>query len=153
MALSPKERPSDFFATEPIIGWRAWRYEITVDGPRLFSVWRPAAWEPGLQIEAQCQGVWVADHEPPGDDCKCGVYAVRSLDQIRELAYERVGTVFGQVALAGEVIEGERGYRAARAWILKLYVPHLDWPRTRPLERTYGVPVGVLNPYSDSEGG
>jgi hypothetical protein len=130
--------PPDLFATEPIVGWRAWWSKITVDGPRLFSYVRSTVWEPGLQFEAECS-TW--DHEPPGDDCKCGIYAVRDFDQIR-LAMRR-GMVVGQVALAGQVIEGERGYRAARAWPLKLYIPRIEWCWAKDLASAYGVPVAL----------
>ena len=59
----------------------------------------------------------------------------------------------GQVALAGEVVEGDWGYRAARAWILKLFVPRLDWRQIQALNLSYGVPIGVLmNPISRSQG-
>jgi hypothetical protein len=56
-------------------------------------------------------------------------------------------TILGEVALAGKVIVGTKGYRASRARPRRLYVPHSKWRLAKPLQDAYCVPVDRANPF------
>jgi hypothetical protein len=130
---------------EPIVAWRGWGVNEVGSTIQLLSM-NGTEWPPRGELEANCR---TRGHAPPGTKCRCGIYAAKSLDHLREIGYNGLG-VIGEVALAGEVVEGELGYRAARAWPVKLYVPHTRWRWAKPLGRAYDVPAVLLNPY---EGG
>lgn len=73
--------------------------------------------------------------EPPGWDCRCGVYATKG----SAWAFTE-GTISGRVELTGLVIEHETGYRAERARIVELVVETEE--QERLIARRYpDVPV------------
>jgi hypothetical protein len=62
-----------------------------------------------------------------------------------------VARVLGQVALWGTVVECERGFRASRAYPVRIYVPadtgatgSVDWEDVSFDLARYGVPVELL---------
>jgi hypothetical protein len=122
-------------AVEPVVGWRCWRLCDSSDGFALVSACRPVRWEPGRPLEASCE----ADHAPPRIGCACGIYAageprlphtylpphVKAADRIRTqaiLGYDVVMAV-GLVALWGQVLECDWGWRAQLAYPRSLYLP------------------------------
>jgi hypothetical protein len=132
--LASVEAP-DF--VEPIEAWRVWRVVSVKDGYRLGSVVKPTLWPPGEPLCAECLrssplGMWFRRrrekvHAVPDEGCECGIYA-GWLPAIRPYVSDppaslAVGRVVGQVSLWGTVIECERGFRASRAYPLRLYVP------------------------------
>lgn len=142
----------------PILGWRSWLVALDGGEPRLRSVVRSDLWEPRRPFVAACAmsrgSAAFAPHTPPGSCCTCGVHAAR---ERREAASHlappsrRHGfAAIGRVALWGEVVEGERGWRAQWAYptLLELLVwrddAHVEadreWMR-RSLQRAYGIPV------------
>jgi hypothetical protein len=132
-SLSPwqvdSEEPEDeFWSPEPIIAWRTWWWNgHTLKGVR-------APWE-GPELEAKCS----VCEEPPGWDCTCGIYAVKSTP--RGHVVERKGeAVWGRVELSGLVIEHEDGYRASHVRILELWTDGGADMR-EDLTLKYGVPV------------
>jgi DNA-binding CsgD family transcriptional regulator len=54
-------------------------------------------------------------HQAPNATCTCGIYAVKSLDQLRDLDCGRRG-ISGEVHLWGTVIEHQTGWRAQFAY-------------------------------------
>jgi hypothetical protein len=86
-------------------------------------------------------------HEVPMEDCSCGFYAMRSLQQhfvsmIAEQFDRAEMYLLGRVLLAGKVIEHARGYRAERARIAEL-IPVNGTERTvAPLAASLGLPMG-----------
>jgi len=56
-------------------------------------------------------------HRVPAADCECGVYATKAVDA---LVSDKPDAWVGAVALWGTVIEHEHGYRASRAYPLRL---------------------------------
>jgi len=68
----------------------------------------------GFRAEAFCRD---HNHPAPNPNCRCGFYSLKSRSRIVEGRYDGVDDIPGEVllhvALAGEVIEGEDGYRAA----------------------------------------
>ena len=113
----------------PIVGYRVWKWENT--GLKSLCGER---WHPGQSLAARCRASAVAGpivgrakavhdaHESPQTDCTCGVYASKSLEQLRTTGYERCG-IHGEVYLWGKVIEHERGWRAQLAYPKNLFLP------------------------------
>jgi hypothetical protein len=60
------------------------------------------------------------DHQPPVEDCTCGIYAVAEPHSASEYVWDAPLSVLARVALAGKVIPGTRGWRAERARIVAL---------------------------------
>jgi hypothetical protein len=141
-----------------VVGWRAWG--VVTTGRRepalrsLFQGGKPV-WPTRDWLRATCE----FGHCPasPGEHCYCGLYAARDRRQLTglhqfgdptQIRYTQAGgpiTVIGQVALAGLVYPGDRGWRAARARPLRLLVPYEHWDLVDPLSRAYRVPVGLTN--------
>lgn len=70
-------------------------------------------------------------HQPPGDNCQCGFYSLKSAGYLGWILGSRANGSRGelyqlvtlQVDLSGKVIEGRLGYRAERQQVLKVIVP------------------------------
>ena len=58
--------------------------------------------------------------------------------------------VLGVVANWGKIEEWTEGYKAARSYPLRLWVPYACWRMVGPLEDAYGVPVGLRNLFKDA---
>ena len=134
MRIGRIERAWGAEALRPAVGWKVWRVE---DG-LLKSVLYGDAWPVDEPVRATCAR---HDHDAPAAYCECGVHAGRELAAWEH--YLRVGAenrVFGRVLLWGSTVEGERGWRAARARPVEIFVPAA---LTAPLEglEVYGVPV------------
>jgi hypothetical protein len=124
---------------DPIVGYRAWYYEIGQRGARLhplvqrgsggptgFGDWDGASWS---WVTATCSRPAASWHVAPEEDCTCGFYAMSTLPPVVSGCGFRTaeigpgstsGVVMGRVELAGKVIEHEWGYRAERARIAEL---------------------------------
>jgi hypothetical protein len=150
---------------EAIEAWRVWRVVGGGDGHRLGSVIKPTLWPAGAPLVAECLKTsrlteWFQrrrgrSHDSPDRACECGIYAAW-LPEIHQYLNETpqqhsVARVLGEVSLWGTVIECDRGFRAAFAYPLRIYVP-VDSP-LHPGHRwediaagleTYGVPVELL---------
>jgi hypothetical protein len=141
-----------------IVGYRAWGVTRVGRIARLTSVIQQAGiWPTNRMLLAKCPGSSDGDqgHVVPDEACSCGIYAARDRDHLLELGYGQYQDpddirVFGEVALSGKVILAEKGYRAARARVKKLYVPHSAWRLVRALEG-YQVPIGLGNPFPKEE--
>jgi hypothetical protein len=96
-------------------------------------------------------------HEVPGDECRCGFYAMSSLRGLVVEADPRFlhneGVVLGRVALAGKVVEHEYGYRAERARILELIPIQGTKVSVKRLGALLGLPVGTAVPSSPGDCG
>jgi hypothetical protein len=140
-----------------IVAWRVWRVVCRDGAYRLGSIVQPTLWEPGEALVADCHRpaalAWLLRkrrHVSPDERCDCGIYAT-------SLAHLRPGLarVVGQVSLWGTVVECEHGYRASRAYPLKVYVPAdssrgaARWHELVPGLGCYGVPVEPLAARAD----
>ena len=126
---------------DPIVGYRAWYYEIGQREARLHPITqgsgvgpRAGAWDGASWgwVTAMCSLVGPASwHVAPMEDCSCGFYAMRELRPVVQDAaqlhvWRNLGlgctssVVLGRVELAGKIIEHDRGYRAERARIVEL---------------------------------
>jgi hypothetical protein len=143
--------------SEPLQAWRLWEIEDVEAAPRLRSLYRVRFWPVGAPLEARCEAHrfrlprWV-QHAAPAETCTCGIYAVR-FDLIRTLAqHDRLpplgrSLVLGTVFLWGDVVECERGWRAALAYPSRLFMPlgSPDAAETAAGLGDYGVPVELLD--------
>ena len=115
----------------PIVAYRVWRW----DGSGLASL-RGESWPVGHALTAQCKRVrglcvdsYNNRHQAPQQSCTCGIYAARSLDQLRAFAIlvREMGhaafAICGEVYLWGVVVEHELGWRAQYAYPKNLVVP------------------------------
>jgi len=140
---------SDALRMQPIIGWRAWI--ASTEPPRLWSLARPATWAPGELVEA---------HATPTSDPRAGIHAFRTCAEAlgEFMGGWGDGLVLGSVAMWGQVVEHERGFRAQYAYPQTLVLPGswdswgpwADSDTVRALARTYGCEV---RPLADVVGG
>lgn len=86
----------------------------------------------------------------PHEGCMCGVYSRLTREQVvnetsyaNYAAHTAVPLVLCQLALAGRVIHGSKGQKAALARIARIEVPYEMERLGRRLGETYKVPVGL----------
>src|SRR5262249_54782887 len=102
-------------------------------------------------------------HDAPDIACSCGIYGVRSLVAARWYLESRfvlgpADRVIGRVALWGDVVVSEGGWRASFAYPIELFVPVPTLMQRGLLRRTrvaleetilalerYHVPVDVVD--------
>lgn len=121
---------------DPVLGWRAWLVVEQQRKFRLRSLIFPAVWPADAEFEAQCRRrsllPWrrrASRHPAPAEHCACGVYAAADLatavHYLTTPCWEGDGLlrVLGRVALWGDVVEHERGWRGSNAYPVALYVP------------------------------
>lgn len=123
---------------EPVEAWRVWRVCQREGRLVLQSAFADAPWEPGIPLSATCakrhRPAWrpwrmeTSPHAAPDISCSCGIYGVRSLVAARwyleGLAVFGTGhRVIGRVALWGDVVVSEGGWRASFAYPIELFVP------------------------------
>lgn len=147
-----------------VVAWRVWRAIVCDGAVRLASVVQPTVWEPRRALSAECHNPallrWLrrrGRHTAPYASCHCGIYAA-GLGLVGDYLLSRafatgaeIGRVIGQVSLWGDVVECERGFRAASAYPLRLYVPRqrlhprdVDPVQLARSLTDYGVPVALL---------
>jgi DNA-binding CsgD family transcriptional regulator len=97
----------------PIIGYRVWQW----DGSRIASL-NVQPWLAGRAMEATCN--LGRPHQAPQTDCTCGIYAVKTAEQLYRMSS---GGIFGEVYLWGTVVEHELGWRAQFAYPKNLILP------------------------------
>ena len=151
------DRAPDFLA--PSVGWRVWAVVEQMGQLRLASVLYPTVWPTRDELVADCLASGGA-HDVPHAHCLCGVYAASQVGlAVSYFDGRGAGTprdvyrVIGEVSLWGSVVEGARGWRAARAYPRRLYVPSRSLagvsvvaPAEVALALTaYGVPVALLD--------
>ncbi|HEX5249132.1 MAG TPA: hypothetical protein VFW14_05650 [Gaiellales bacterium] len=153
---------------EPVHGWRLWSVVDAGGRSRLQSLVCPSIWWPGHELVATCEASprdslrpWrrrMPGHAAPESRCTCGVHAMERVHHLGTYvppAASRlvVQRAVGRVALWGEVIEGSRGWRAARAYPAEIWIPHADL-RRQPVSELedialeladYGVPVHICD--------
>jgi hypothetical protein len=91
-------------------------------------------------------------HHAPQFTCECGIYAAvwRSFAPQFGLGIACNGLpVLGEVALWGDVVEAERGWRGQYAYPARLFVPMIDRKEDQAFDiaeglRGYGVEVTVV---------
>ncbi len=154
---------------EPVVGWRVWYVVESAAAAQLASIYHQVLWPQGRALEAQCGRARLPFfpfrrtlHEAPAERCLCGIYAGLP-DGVRDYLPNSclrpaAHPIVGRVSLWGDVVECERGWRAARAYPERLYVPRLGKPdaeamRLAHLLEGYGVPVEVLDDQTADDDG
>ncbi|HSP71995.1 MAG TPA: hypothetical protein VLN26_06475 [Gaiellaceae bacterium] len=154
---------------DPVEGWRVWA--VVDDGGRtlLRSLFYDVLWEPGVPACARCEHRQFSlrtpwrrrrtGHAAPEEHCRCGIHAAfrpgTLMPYFRLRAPGEYCRAIGRVALWGEIVECESGYRAQRAYPTQLFLPDLLRVPSRPhapvaveslaLELVeYDVPVEIL---------
>jgi hypothetical protein len=113
----------------PAIGFRVWRIDEMLTGPRLASPHRHAAWLPGVPLKAECKdesGALALAHphrkqpgvSPPIEGCTCGIYAYHEADDMVDALTSRL--VGGAVVAWGRITIHQEGFRAEFARPLAL---------------------------------
>lgn len=160
MTTHPFETAPDF--VEPFEVWRVWRVVKTAGTVALASVVKDAIWPNEAPLVAECRTsrsrVLAAlrghPHPAPASRCECGIYGA-GLEIASQYLKDSIPTdlarVLGRVALWGEIVECERGFRASHAYPTALYVPTDEGKRAhgRAAEiaaalRRYRVPVQLI---------
>jgi hypothetical protein len=139
---------------EPVVGWRSWLLEAPGGEVVLRSVVRATRWPAAEPLVAECGRSPVA-HPAPWARCSCGIHATRTPDE--PIAHLEVPSrsglpqAIGRVLLWGDVVEGERGWRASHAAPELLYLPMRGAAERERLEAfawdlsRYGAPVVILD--------
>src|SRR3989442_2422853 len=99
-------------------------------------------------MEAVCPDSF---HEPPCEDCKCGIWTVSDPALLHEVTWTVAPPqdvaplpgllVVGQVALWGRVIAYDRGWRGSHSYPRQLYLFTFDVVLAAGLRDKYLVPV------------
>lgn len=124
MALPKIRQPLTPESTETVVP----DIEIARYGLRTFnlrqgtlkSVFKNYTWEGGVCV-AQClrddTGV-TTFHEPPGENCSCGIYATTTVDSLLHQYRDSANECMTVIAAEGTTIIGDRGMRTAAARIV-----------------------------------
>jgi hypothetical protein len=153
--------PPDY--AEPLCAWRLWEVEDLDATPRLRSLYRFSFWPVGAPLEARCEAQRFRlplrpRHAAPTATCTCGIYGA-PFELIRKKLAIDHGLppdclfVIGTVSLWGDVVECERGWRAAFAYPRHVFVP-CGFPRAAEQAEglaDYGVPVELVDTHTLSE--
>lgn len=139
---------------EPVEGWRVWAVVGRDGSLRLRSLFFDLLWEHGAPASAVCLHRRFPlrlpgrprrnGHSAPDERCSCGIYATSRQSALlsylegTSAVHGEVWRVFGRVALWGDVVECEAGWRAQTAYPTCIYVP---W--TRPRFRGYREPADL----------
>ena len=104
---------------EPIVGYRD--FKLTQGGMGYFLQSRNGAvWPHRKKMTALCGGNPFASHEVPEPSCACGIYAYAKPD---DSALQRDNSfLWGEIAMWGEVLVCESGYRAEFAYPTALFM-------------------------------
>lgn len=133
---------------EEIVAFRGWRLDVGWRRVELVSFVCDFPWPTGAWTVAECER---CRGDIPGECCSCGIYAARDRAHLHRIGYMgECADVIGEVGLAGKVIPGTLGWRAAKARIRRLWIPHALWEQARPLAAAYRVPVTLTNPFERS---
>lgn len=105
-----------------------------------------AYWRPRKKMVAYCTKRGIAsEHDAPGEYCDCGIYAFSAPDHPDLIAQNKI---WGEIAMWGEVLICETGYRAEYAYPTNLFMRDTGTKGVRyvasELEQTYGVPVFLV---------
>lgn len=141
MTSTPEHKLPETYSYFPVLGFRSWGVlpKNNHVGFGLWGAWG-SEWETPW-MEARCvdrNGMKKWDprgpHPAPYETCNCGIHASKQPSDT--YAYD----AYGLVAME-DVIEGESGYRAARAWVLA-WTAH---PRKPPHEAEAARVKNVLS--------
>jgi len=105
----------------PIIGYRFWLW----DGSRLVSL-NGESWPPAQPLTTRCRFTSHNCHQPPHQDCSCGIYAAKSADELGGMPFF-FSEIHGEVYLWDTVVEHELGWRAQFACPKRFVLSLGEW--------------------------
>lgn len=118
------------FATGTIFGLRSWKigYPDKLYPHNWYGqIDRWPAWKKGTNVSA-CQLEYArggsCETRKPSKVCSCGFYAY-FLESEKD-TYKTAGTISGVIEAWGAMVVGDEGFRAEKAMIRALYLPHDD---------------------------
>lgn len=143
--LPPRKIVEDLgVGKEPIIGFRDFDIEHTDEGFLLMSR-NGTPWWPRQKLRATCGGKLFSEHDAPKEGCQCGIYAYAAPNNPN---LKDRNVVWGEIAMWGDVLICETGYRAEFAYPLSLFVRDVGTKVVKflrdSLEESYGVPVFMV---------
>ena len=146
---------------EPFIGWKG----LLAD-PKggLWSPQQTTRWPVGKPLIAKCLN-HPKIHKPPVASCGCGIYAVKTFEDLKHHRYNWGGPisinvptypeeteekvwVLAEVALYGEVVPGRIGWRASKAAPQVVYVSAMNIPLGGLIRKRYGVDLGLIDRFT-----
>ena len=141
-------RPPDYLA--PFIGWKG--LVVKPDTGALLSPARRVEWPARERFEATCS----KGHATPSARCTCGVYAVRSFEELAKAHYnwdeflpdaDEVWVV-AEIKLWGQIRKGAIGYRAQFGYPKRVYVPGHKLALAQKIRQRYGCAIGVIDRFT-----
>jgi hypothetical protein len=147
-AATPKALTDLGILEQPVIGFRDFVLRTSIDGPILMSR-NDHPWPYRKRMRALCaaanHGQPFSKHDAPRVDCNCGIYAYARPD---DKALQQTDVVWGEIAMWGEVLICETGYRAQFAYPLNLFMRDNGTKNihylAEELQDLYGVPCFVV---------
>lgn len=132
---------------EPFVGWKGL---LADDAGGLWSPSLETAWPAGEPLVATCPH---SKHTPPVASCSCGIYAVKSFEDLREHRYNWQATdgriwVVAEVSLWGRLRPGQIGYRAQFAYPKTVYVPAHKLRLGARIRERYGTPSRLIDRFT-----
>lgn len=137
--------PAGADGVDPLLAWRVWRVDFRRTGvrgtaPYLCSITDEEPWPAGAPMKARCRTL---PHDAPVGSCRCGVYGMTE-PAPPPYGLPSAGFVaVGRVALWGNVVEHEGGFRAQYG-----YPQRLGFFCMRCLEERRAVAAVVVVPDS-----
>lgn len=149
---TPVEPEFETNLIEALVGWKKWYLVESGFWRDNLSTMHDCIWMPDQATEAKCDED--SSHISPAFHHTCGIYAVDTIDQIRE--YEpQPRIVIGQIYGWGKYVRGDQGWRAQFAYPKSFLLRSEQAMLVEPL-RKYHVPIYVEQPlqvYDPSEDG
>lgn len=128
---------------QPIIAYRAWG---VVNGLLSSVATSSQSWPRLRPFHAVCakQERGIEAHEAPDEGCMCGIYAMRTVEALVDTLHYRP-MILGRIALWGNVVVHEDGYRAEYAYPqLLFYGPTMDREIVSPVAANYGCEAAPM---------
>lgn len=133
---------------EPVIGFRDFVLRTSIDGAILMSR-NDHPWPYRKRMRALCassnSGQPFSKHDAPRETCNCGIYAYARPDDPN---LKDTDVVWGEIAMWGEVLICEKGYRSQFAYPLSLFLRDNGTRNVHflsdELAELYGVPCFVV---------
>lgn len=138
-------------SVEPVVGYRDFKLVQGQFGYSLQSR-NGAIWPHRKKMRGLCNGNPFVNHNVPEPTCMCGIYAYDRPDNPSMQGSS--ATIWGEIAMWGEVLVCDTGYRAEFAYPTALFMRKPFSAHNKPtraleqlrdeLEDSYGVPVFIL---------
>jgi hypothetical protein len=130
----------------PIVGYRTWRWDASGLTSLNGELWRPCKPLAAACNIAPRRTSFVRTrfrHEAPQMNCRCGIYAAKSLGELCRMGYGQLG-IYGEVYLWGVVVEHRLGWRAQFAYPKSLILSPASFPSQRSHDGELRSPLSAF---------